>query len=645
MSRKSWKKRWKKNKYGYDYYDYDYGESDSLALKYDYDFHKPLYQKDHKKRWEKEWDAYKTTGYWRGYSYYQPQLLDYRYIEQMANAFANRYKVNVRIGQNWQINLETKTLEYNPSTLLTFTKAQLIATILHEIGHLRYTTPAKLLNSVWLKKYPKSAFFVLNLFEDFRIDNLVLGAYAGAEDVFEGQKDQVKQIAKRYEDANSNLIDVLKQLKISLEQKTMNKKQDYPPYIIKIIKEHDFFTKSSTTFPTELINSIPQENVNAPNLKPLIDLLDNMTKEILLFDYCGYILLTGYKEKVVPKKEIENYARKTEHAIPLTIQAGSTQEVVDILGREVYPVIEPILDILETSPLKAQQMGFGLDAQFIKQQIEKAFFEANNLKNNQNNNYNNPFDFGVRSSGEGEVLPLEWSSGDYNPLLNSVRQPITTLYKKLMFLRRSAETPLWEAKKTRGKLHTKTLFQHKLGSIRLFKKKLPKKDKTRQFAVSLIVDTSGSMNGSPIIHTLRGVVMLNEVFEKLGVPFEVIRFDVNAKHIKTFEEVKTTKDAKSKLAGCVNNLGGSTNLFTALKITKIANRHEKNRLLVVLSDGGVHGSYADDIKKIKKKGVKVFGLGLNCGSEITRICGEGEAIDDAIFLPDVFTKLVKKVLN
>ena len=150
------------------------------------------------KDFDKEWKAYEKSGVWKGYDYYSPPLLDITYIEQMANALASKYKIKVKSGKCWAIDVDKKELEYNPQDLVSGTKATLIALLLHEIGHLKHTTSPTKLKSKYLDK--RGGFEVLNMFEDFRIDNLMTKSYEGAEDVYKALDPIIESVAEKYEE-------------------------------------------------------------------------------------------------------------------------------------------------------------------------------------------------------------------------------------------------------------------------------------------------------------------------------------------------------------------------------------------------------------------------------------------------------------
>ena len=90
-----------------------------------------------------DWTEYEKTGKWKGYNNYQASTLSYSYIMQMANSIASQHNVNVVVGKDWSIDLDTRTLTYNPTSMMFSSKGGLLATLLHEVGKITHCTPYK----------------------------------------------------------------------------------------------------------------------------------------------------------------------------------------------------------------------------------------------------------------------------------------------------------------------------------------------------------------------------------------------------------------------------------------------------------------------------------------------------------------------
>jgi len=592
---------------------------------YDYGFNRKLQSLDGNVL-NKDWE----TEEWQGYESFKAPQLDYRYVEQMANAFAARYKIRVEIGKCWSIDLKNRVLTYDPKTLMTGTKAHLICCLLHEIGHLRHSTHQDELISKYLHKYGNNSFLVFNVFEDFRIDKMMSKAYEGAEDVFEANKPIIKKIASDY------------------RRKSEIARQHVTHQLLRLEREYSEGMKDNFE------KGLSEKEVLAN--------IDEVRKKIRIgrdtfFDYCAEMSMIGYGMKEpIADDNLRARVEKTEEAIELSVKADSSQSVVSMLDEKVYPIIEDLLD--EFNPDKGNKLikkKLGVKvarivARRLKQEMEH---QASQI---EGQGQGHGQQVGLRasmSSGHGvESVIRDWESGDYDKLKRSVMSTIEELARKLFFLRKKERTFNWQSRQKRGRLETKRLYKHRLGESRLFKKKTETTDTISSFAFSLFLDISGSMyrGGSihnPIVHSTRGLIVFLEVFEKLNIPFEVIVFGSQALMMKRFDET-TSRAIKRKIGGIPTRDGGYTNLYRVFDVTQIEQQSEKNKIVIILSDGGVSSNY-DYKKKFKqwdKKRILSLGLGIACRDEIQRLClGNGFAIDEPFELPDKFSELVKSLLN
>lgn len=584
--------------------------------------------------WTNDWNKFQQTGEWHGYNYYQKPTLDYKYVEQMANAFSAKYNVEVRVGSVWGIDLRKKVLTYRPEDLMFGTKAHLIATLLHEIGHLRYSTyiddiPNK---GKFFQSYYDSCFEVMNLFEDFRIDKLMLKSYEGAEDVFESNKPVVKEIAEKYEQSAINLKLRTQEAMDSLVGKIMGMEKDYQKIEL---KKH---------FGTDNLELVKKK---IEKVKKEIDKGDN------LFNYLASILMTGYGQKAKMNVTMRKRVNDTKKAIPLSIKAKTTGEVINVLNKEVYPKIEDLLKDVSSAGNSVVAKAFGADtASKVQSTMDDCLMSSFYLSvdNESYGDRNNPKS---RTSGHSDenVLPKAWKDGDYDALKESVESAIRELVSRLTFLRRQELVPRWQPGERRGRFDVKSVRKYVTGSMRMFRKKIEVIDTISSYAFSLLVDISGSMNGERIIHTTRGLIILSEVFEKMRIPYEVNVFHDLPDSVKLFND-GLTADIKSKIGGLTNGTRGGTNLYKALEtkeIRSLAERDEKNKILIILSDGGVSYGKIDYEKLFQKlydkNRIKTLGIGINCGDEIVKLClNQGVSVDVPAALPEAFSDILKQTI-
>lgn len=605
----------------------------------DYDWHEPILQgelfKGNKTErteketewWGKEWSGYEKTGIWKGYNYYAKPTLDYKYVEQMANALSAKYNIEVRTGRGWSSDVEKKILTYDPLSLITGTKAQLLNSLAHELGHINYTSPSH--EITWGKMYEKyqkrGAKGLLNLFEDFRVDYLV-------------NKDFTRDYGElTAQDILSENLEIVRELSVRYQEHAENIKEQNIRYVERAIRTENL--ENDPLF-TELFGK------DVKTLKEVSEKLEKVKEKILaretLFDYCASMILDYYEEPYSAPPKLQEYIDKTKPFVKGMVEQKTFQGLVNILETKILPVVEPLLKELEEGfeALRTAFKGGTIAKDAMGRTLSGGYDNVDNILQNEKNR---------RRSGSGKAMPQEWLDGDYSSLRDSVATSIGELTRKLTFLKRNEETTRYLPQQKSGRLVLKGLYRQRLGDRKLFKKQVETQRVLTSFAFSVMVDISGSMGGEPLIHSVRGMVMLAEVFDKLSIPFEVMAFGNEGKIVKGFEEPIKTK--QKALGGLITHTEGNTNLYDALEKTTIGKRSEKNRVVVILSDGGVAG-YKDMnwhtkyFQNWQKKRIKTLGIGIQCGDEIKKLClGVGEGIDDVATLPDTFAGILKKEIQ
>lgn len=585
--------------------------------------------------WKGEWSAYETTGNWKGYDYYKKSTIDYRYVEQMANTLSSQHNIKVISGDHWQMDLEKKELTYDPVSLMFGTKANVIATILHEVGHLAYTTGGDSLSSPFLDKYPKSAFEVLNFFEDFRIDNLMLASYGGNKEVKKANDDLRLEVIQGYQKRAigvHNSIDIFERIgKFINGWKTFllkdNGKYNEETQNIRYRFLSDTMDGDGSTISYDGLYEL-SSNIENKYIKEgysealrLITLMDDFYKKmkpenfIDSTDYLMSLMASNDGIKIVNEIEgIKELVSKTKNSIQDTLKEPSTVSLLKMLDEKVYPIIEKILESSEqikdrdgmtnmsnVSIRKAIELarGIGLDELADKLQAFLdliAIGDRNCNKNPRTRIENDGFGAGSKRD---DYIPKEWYEGDYNSLRDSVDGSIQNLVKVFRSIKVKDNVRQWEFGKKRGKINIKQIYKYPSQRYDFFKKRRIVEDRVNELSFSVIVDESGSMSGKlKSINATRATILLAETMYKMSVPYEILTFGSSSRVIKDINSVKPPVKYGKEIGSIVSATGSATLLNTALEKSKLTETDGKNKVMVVLTDGD-DGRITDTKKEIK----------------------------------------------
>jgi cobaltochelatase CobT len=171
---------------------------------------------------------------------------------------------------------------------------------------------------------------------------------------------------------------------------------------------------------------------------------------------------------------------------------------------------------------------------------------------------------------------------------------------------------------------------------------------TGQSAVTILVDLSGSMNGSKIDAARQAAAVMGEALRGLSIPFEVLGFEcVGDDRMSSYsrglaslggfnrtEEILSHKIFKSfdraSLSGIAaidsghNNADGESLMWAA---RRLAERRESRKILIVLSDGnpvaqGDQRILYEDLKtkiaRIEASGIECVGIGIGESGEVVK---------------------------
>jgi cobaltochelatase CobT len=293
-------------------------------------------------------------------------------------------------------------------------------------------------------------------------------------------------------------------------------------------------------------------------------------------------------------------------------------------------------------------------------------------------------DYLIYSKDFDVVEPLEVGSGykdDYmKNMVDDVEHMVGPLQKDLERAISARSLSQWTPGQRSGRLNSSALSRLAVGDARVFRKK--HEVTSKDVAVELVVDMSGSMSGTKITTASRAAYALASTLERIGIPCEVICFTTGRAAfddfghysaevakigrnysrnealympiLKKFDErmLPNIKQRFAWLPHCGdlrNNVDGESIEVAA---RRLMTRREAGKVLMVLSDGAPHaaGSTSElsahlkkTIKEIAKRGVNVLGIGIE-SDEVRKYYPKALVIHNVSELPGVVMKELRALL-
>lgn len=241
----------------------------------------------------------------------------------------------------------------------------------------------------------------------------------------------------------------------------------------------------------------------------------------------------------------------------------------------------------------------------------------------------------------------------------------------------------------KGKLSSNNLYRLTAGDDHIYKNKI--EHKTREIAVSLVIDCSGSMCGSKIHTAMCSAWVLADVLGRLGVDCEIMGFttgDLYAQRskdlykemcdehaagrewdrceplrlpmFKTFQE-KFSIEVKKRMASYAHvqssmqsNIDGESVQYAFESLNRHANKsgRKKGRMMIVFSDGqpagGVDGRKLNahlkmTVDRIEKSGTNIVGVGI-MSNAVQHFYRKNVKLDNVEELPGIVLKQLRDAL-
>jgi cobalamin biosynthesis protein CobT len=137
---------------------------------------------------------------------------------------------------------------------------------------------------------------------------------------------------------------------------------------------------------------------------------------------------------------------------------------------------------------------------------------------------------------------LERNPRTYKEFLEETAQYSSVIQKQLERYMSALSVSGWEYGHKKGCLYGAGLSRLITGDERVFRKKMERK--TKDVAVSLLIDLSGSMMGTPVKYACMSAYIFAKALSKIGINFEILGFttDWNEPRDSFFQTLKKTEE-------------------------------------------------------------------------------------------------------
>lgn len=260
----------------------------------------------------------------------------------------------------------------------------------------------------------------------------------------------------------------------------------------------------------------------------------------------------------------------------------------------------------------------------------------------------------------------------YDHIRSEINGYIRVLQRKIKDMFTLKTKSHYEAGHSSGKLiSTKDLWKICNNTDKVFMKRY--KEQNSDYAITVLIDQSGSMGGGKIHEAQKSFILLAEILSDLKIPFELLGFSTQGEayghsrgeircdeyrqdhtlHMiyKQFDE-RYSDEIKGRI-GSIHTYGNNWDGEAVMWAYKrLIVQKAKSKILIVLSDGQPSGdssnrrncSFTKSVVRSVQKRVKTIGIGYQSESP-KQFYKNYVIVNEVKELPVVFCKLLYRVLN
>lgn len=552
------------------------------------------------------------------------------WIKAITSALSRKHDIKIMKGNTWAVNIEDKVLIYTED-ISYLDKETALALLLHEIGHIKHTDDFDTKTEIW-KKAPEASKLSVNAIEDIRIDWTMAREYGNSWNIIEQLHDTtIKNGIKELETYNENVKKSKKYIEEFKKEDAKNQE---------LLKQGKLDDMTYAGWRDQVEKKMPK--------------LMNPVREamwIALANYYDYKVQAtkDYHNPKIPEvaeKVVENMRiNKPEYL-------DSTKEVQDYYETEIYPIVKELIETDENGNEKPTENHPGSDSQ--QQQSQSSSPQKQQQKGNGQPDEDKSREFAQRIRKELQKQADELGTGklpgreeppinedvDYEAYYEQIKGSInTSAHRFSRVLKDNAYDRLGGRFKS-GELNQKRLYKSRLNEQRLFQRKIVRQNK--DYAFSVMLDCSGSMSGTAIEESMKGIALLSEVFNKTHIPFEVCFFSTRHVFGKRFQENFSRRKMSQEATKVWN---GGTTIIPPFKesIEALARHKARKKVMITLTDGEVSGNEENQCRELIHKNKDILCYGIGIGANLDKIFESNFiSIEDANEISTRFMAILKR---
>lgn len=610
-----------------------YGSDDDSTFERNDDPASPDYTPPQQKRQGSILDTYQPTyptyngygygagSYGGGYSsWWRPKYdmsvsLETRVV-QLIKTITGR---SLKLCQAWGWGNDDKYFYYNPNDLKDATDDEILGRILHQL--------AKELNAgstqqITAKNKAQPEYrHLLNTLEDNRADAQLQRRYAGvryyAQELWEERKFDDNPL-NRYQ----------KELKLEewVEQQWFGNLQTQ----IRVLSE----IKKNTATGKEVLERYAEYNTKVKE------------QQNPAWEFCFNINAVQNGEEAFDFSA-EDTDQRFARAVPYIQQYLAAETIEEAL--RVYPEIQrhyPVPNQDQQEQMDRQMSateGMSQDA-MAQERAEKDAEEERRLNGTDVDDAEDGL-LGRHDTKASERI-LQRNLSRYAQMRGEVAGVISTLHALISSILKDNSIRRYTRPFKRGKIDSKRMYKlTATDNLRIFKK--PRVVSQQRYSMVILVDQSGSMQGMNSYYAVQGAIVLAEVFEQLGLPYEVIGFDGNCHVFKRFDrglERAYIPSLDTEFAGGGTDDRGALNVVRE-HLTKFDPGSVHPKGIFVITDGDGQGASTKEVVTEIERNLNatVFGIGIGDMkvSDLQRTYNRYLRVDQVSDLPRELVNLMR----